>query len=138
MVWSRAMRRSLRMFLSALLLLPFEAVSAESIGGAYVGAYINKAGKSGDYQLTLTPGQDGNWTGEVVAVLDGRPTKSAMTSLVVKGDSIEAAYDFEVKGHKASSRITGTRTGQTLSGTFETLYKGKVVDTGTWKTSWKK
>ena len=71
-------------------------------------------------------------------VLDGQPTKSSMTSLVVKGDSIEAAYDFEVKGNKASSRIKGTKTGQTFSGTFETLYKGKVVDTGTWKTSLKK
>ena len=39
---------------------------------------------------------------------------------------------------RASSRIKGTKTGQTLSGTFETLYKGKVVDTGTWKTSLKK
>jgi hypothetical protein len=124
--------------LPALLLGSLEAIAAESIGGTYVGAYTNKAGKSGDYQLTFTPGQGGNWTGEVVAVLDGRPTKSTMTSLVVKGDSIDAAYDFQVKGHKASSRITGTRIGQTLSGTFETLYKGKVVDTGTWKTSRKK
>ena len=137
MVWSRAMRRSLRIFLPVLLLLPLVAVAAESIGGTYVGTYTNKAGKSGDYQLTFTPGQGGDWTGEVVAVLDGQPTKSTMTSLVVKGDFIEAAYDFEVKGQKASSRITGTRTGQTLSGTFETLYKGKVVDTGTWKTSQK-
>ncbi len=61
-----------------------------------------------------------------------------MTSLAVKGDSIEAAYDFEVKGHKASSRITSTKAGPTFSGKFETLYKGKVVDTGTWKTSLKK
>jgi hypothetical protein len=61
-----------------------------------------------------------------------------MTSLVVKGDSIEAAYDFEVKGNKASSRITGQKTGETFSGKFETLYRGKVVDTGTWTTSRKK
>jgi hypothetical protein len=61
-----------------------------------------------------------------------------MTSLVVRGDTIEAAYDFEVKGHKASSRIAGQKTGEVFSGTFETLYKGKVVDTGTWKTSLKK
>ena len=114
------------------------AFAQEGIAGTYVGEWVNKAGKSGGYQLTFTPGQDGNWTGEVVAALDGQPTKSSMTSLVVKGDSIEAAYDFEVKGHKASSRITGTKTGQTFSGTFETLYKGKVVDTGTWKTSLKK
>ena len=49
MVWSRAMQRSLRFYLSALLLLPLAAVAAESIGGTYVGSYINKAGKSGDY-----------------------------------------------------------------------------------------
>jgi hypothetical protein len=134
------MRRSLRFFLSALLLLSLEAVAAESesIGGTYVGSYTNKAGRSGDYQLTFTPAQDGNWTGEVVALLDGQPTKSTMSSLAVKGDSIEAGYDFDVKGQKASSRIKGTRIGETLSGTFETLYKGKVVDTGTWKTSRKK
>ena len=138
MVSSLAMRKSLRIFLPVLLLLSLEAVAAESIGGTYVGTWTNKAGKSGDYQLTFTPGQGGNWTGDVVAVLDGHPTKSTMTSLVVNGDSIEGAYDFEVKGQKASSRISGTRTGQTLSGTFETLYKGKVVDTGTWKTSQKK
>ncbi len=132
------MRTTLWIVLCAVLLLPLSAFAAEGIGGTYAGTYTNKAGKSGDYQLTFTPGQGGNWTGEVVAVLDGQPTKSTMTSLAVKGDSIEAAYDFQVKGNKASSRIKGTRTGETLSGTFETLYKGKVVDTGTWKTSRKK
>jgi hypothetical protein len=132
------MRRTLAMALSALIVMSVAALAEEGIAGTYVGDYVNKAGKSGGYQLTLTPGSGGNWTGEVIAELDGRPTKSAMTSLVVKGDSIEAAYDFEVKGHKASSRITGTKTGQTFSGTFQTLYKGKVVDTGTWKTSLKK
>ena len=135
MVWSRAMRRSLWIVLSALLLLPLGAVAAEGIGGTYAGAYTNKAGKSGDYRLTFTRAPGGQWSGEVVAVLDGQSTRSPMTSLVVKGDSVEAAYEFQVKGHRASSRIKGTRSGQTLSGTFETLYKGKVVDTGTWKTS---
>jgi hypothetical protein len=132
------MRRSLSIVLSALFLIPVAALAADGIAGTYVGEYINKAGKNGGYQLTFTPGPGGNWTGEVVAVLDGKPTKSTMTSLVVKGSSIEAAYDFEAKGHKASSRIKGTKTGETFSGTFETLYKGKVVDTGTWKTSRKK
>jgi hypothetical protein len=132
------MRRNLVIALSTLMLVSVAALAEEDIAGTYVGEYVNKAGKSGGYQLTLTSGPGGNWTGEVVAVLDGQPTKSPMTSLVVKGDSIEAAYDFEVKGHKASSRITGTKTGQTFSGTFQTLYKGKVVDTGTWKTSLKK
>jgi hypothetical protein len=114
------------------------AQAADDIAGTYVGEYVNKAGKSGGYQLTFTPGQGGHWTGEVIAVLDGRPTKSPMTSLVVKGNSIEAAYDFEAKGQKASSRITGQKIGETFSGKFETLYKGKVVDTGTWKTSLKR
>ena len=132
------MRRKLAVALSALISISVAALAGEDIAGTYVGEYVNKAGKSGGYQLTFTPGQGGNWTGEVIAVLDGQPTKSPMTSLVVKGDSIEAAYDFEAKGHKASSRITGTRTGQTFSGTFQTLYKGKVVDTGTWKTTLKK
>ncbi len=132
------MRRTLAIALSALILMSVAALAEEDIAGTYVGDYVNKAGKSGGYQLTFTPGPGGNWTGEVIAVLDGQPTKSPMTSLVVKGDSIEAAYDFEVKGNKASSRITGTKTGQTFSGKFETLYKGKVVDTGTWKTSLKK
>ncbi len=129
------MRRTLLIFLSALFLLEVAAVVAEDIGGTYVGEYTNKAGKSGGYQLTFTPGDGGGWSGEVLAVLDGRQTKSPMRSLVVRGDAIEAAYDFEVKGHKASSRITGQKTGQTFSGRFETLYKGKVVDTGTWKTT---
>src|SRR5215831_17903066 len=117
------MRRNLAMALSALILMSVEvvALSGKDVAGTYVGEYVNKAGKSGGYQLTFTPGPGGNWTGEVVAVLDGQPTKSTMTSLVVKGDSIEAAYDFEVKGHKASSRITGTKAGQTFSGKFETL-----------------
>jgi len=134
------MRRNLTVALSALILMSLvvAARAEESIAGTYVGEYVNKAGKNGGYQLTFAPGPGGNWTGEVIAVLDGKPTKSPMTSLVVKGDSIEAAYDFEVKGHKGSSRIKGTKTGQTFSGTFETLYKGKVVDTGTWKTSLKK
>ena len=114
------------------------ALAEDGIAGTYVGEYVNKAGKSGGYQLTFAPQPGGSWTGEVVAVLDGQPTKSPMTSLVVKGNSIEAGYDFEAKGHKASSRIKGTKAGETFSGTFQTLYKGKVVDTGTWKTSLKK
>ena len=132
------MKRNLAIALSALFLMSIAALAQEGVAGTYVGEWVNKAGKSGGYQLTFTPGQGGNWTGEVVAVLDGQPTKSSMTSLVVKGDSIEAAYDFAAKGHKASSRITGTKTGETFSGKFETLYKGKVVDTGTWRTSRKK
>ena len=129
------MRRGLLILLSALMLAPIASHAAEGVAGTYVGDYTNKAGKSGGYQLTFTPAPGGNWIGEVVAVLDGRPTKSTMTSLVVKGDSIEAAYDFEVKGNKASSRISGQKSGETFSGKFATLYKGKVVDTGTWKTT---
>ncbi|HTR03954.1 MAG TPA: hypothetical protein VMN82_12215 [Thermoanaerobaculia bacterium] len=132
------MRRILAIAASALILAALTARAEGDIAGTYVGEYVNKAGKSGGYQLTFTPGAGGSWTGEVVAVLDGQPTKSTMTALVVKGDSIEAAYDFEVKGNKASSRIKGTKTGPALTGTFETLYKGKVVDTGTWKTSLKR
>jgi len=132
------MRRIVAIVLSVLIFVSVAALAAEDIAGTYVGEYVNKAGKSGGYQLTFTAGPGGDWTGEVVAVLDGKPTKSPMTSLVVKGDSIEAAYDFEAKGHRASSRIRGTKSGPTFSGTFETLYKGKVVDTGTWKTSLKK
>lgn len=58
MVWSRAMQKSLRILLPALLLVSLAAVAAESIGGTYDGAYTNKAGKSGRYQLTFTPGQE--------------------------------------------------------------------------------
>lgn len=132
------MRRTVAIAFSALILASIAALAAGDISGTYVGEYVNKAGKSGGYQLTFAQGSGRSWTGEVVAVLDGKPTKSVMSSLVVKGDSIEAAYDFEAKGHKASSRITGTKTGEIFSGRFETLYKGKVVDTGTWKTSLKK
>ena len=132
------MKSNLAIAVSALILISFAALAEETIAGTYVGEYVNKKGTSGGYQLTFTPGPSGTWTGEVTAVLDKQPTKSPMTSLVLKGDSIEAAYDFEAKGHKASSRIKGTKTGETFSGTFETLYKSKVVDTGTWKTSLKK
>jgi hypothetical protein len=132
------MKRNLALVLAALILMLGAALAQEGIAGTYVGEWVNKAGKSGGYELTFTPGPGGAWTGEVVAMLDGQATRSPMTSLVVKGDSIEAAYDFEVKGNKASSRIKGTSAGETFSGTFETLYKGKVVDTGTWKTSLKK
>ena len=133
-----SMRRILSISASALLLVCLAALAADGIAGTYVGDYTNKAGKSGGYRLTFTPGSGDNWSGEVVAVLDGQETRSPMTSLVVRGDTIEAAYDFQVKGHKASSRITGQKTGPVFSGKFETLYKGKVVDTGTWKTSLRK
>ncbi len=96
-------------------MLPIAAPAQEDIAGRYVGEYVNEAGKSGGDQLTFTPGQGGNRTGEAVAVLDGKPTKSTMTSLVVKGNSIQAADDFEAKGHEASSRITGMKSGETFS-----------------------
>jgi len=120
---------------ACLLLAPLATRAADGVAGKYVGDYTNKAGKSGGYELTLTQAAGGSWTGEVVAVLDGRPTRSSMTSLQVRGNTIEAAYDFVVQGHKVSSRISGQRTGPELTGKFETVYRGKVVDTGTWKTT---
>ena len=132
------MRRRFLLCLSILLLDPLASLAADGVAGTYAGDYTNKAGKTGGYQLTLTQAAGGSWTGEVVAVLDGRPTRSPMTSLQVRGDLIEAAYDFVVQGHKVSSRISGQRTGPELTGKFETVYRGKVVDTGTWKTTRKK
>jgi hypothetical protein len=49
------MRRSVLICLSVLLLIQGAALAADDIGGTYVGDYTNKAGKSGRYQLTLTP-----------------------------------------------------------------------------------
>src|SRR4029453_12048529 len=65
------MRRNLAIALSALILMSVAALAEEDIAGTYVGDYVNKAGKSGGYQLTFTPGPGGNWTGEVIAVWTG-------------------------------------------------------------------
>jgi hypothetical protein len=76
------MRRTLAATFSILVSLPIVALAQESIAGTYAGEYVSKSGKSGGYQLTFTPGPNGNWTGEVVAVLEGvgKPTRSPMTS----------------------------------------------------------
>lgn len=132
------MRRNFLICLLAVLSAGAVVHAADDIAGTYVGDYTNKAGKSGKYQLTFTPGDGGKWSGEVIAVLDGQESKSPMKSLKVQGDTIEATYDFAVQGTKLSSKITGQKSGAVFSGKFETLYEGKAVDTGTWKTSLKK
>src|SRR5262249_35696113 len=53
------MRRNLALAVSALILVSFAALAEEDIAGTYVGDYVNKAGKTGGYQLTFTPDPGG-------------------------------------------------------------------------------
>jgi hypothetical protein len=120
-----------------VLLLMSLILSAADLGGTYAGEWKNKAGKSGRYQLTFTA-NGAQWQGVVVAVLDGEEVTAPMKSLKIQGDSFEASYDFAVKGTKLGSKIEGKRSGDNLSGKFETLYEGKTVDSGTWNAALKK
>src|SRR5690349_11884527 len=84
----------------------FAAFAADrDLAGRYAGEWKSGAsGNGGAIRLTLEAA-GGGWKSEVTFALDGADVKTTMREVKVQDGKIELAYDFEVQGVTARSRI---------------------------------
>jgi len=108
---------------------------AAGLAGTYKGTYSGSAGASGDFVVSLTQADSGDWKSEVTFTLGGADVKTKITSLSVDGSKVKIVYEFDLQGTALESTVSGELTGATLSGDYHTkvVADGSAVDEGTWK-----
>src|SRR6266478_8720987 len=108
---------------------------AAGLAGTYKGTYSGSAGASGDFVVSLTQTEGGDWKSEVTFTLGGQDVKTKITSLKVDGAKLTIVYEFDLQGTALESTITGELSGGTLAGGYHTkvVADGSAVDEGTWK-----
>src|ERR1700730_8621966 len=108
---------------------------AAGLGGTYKGSYSGSAGASGDFVVSLTQADSGEWKSEVTFTLGGADVKTKITSLTVDGAKVKIVYEFDLQGTALESTVTGELSGATLAGDYHTkvVADGSAVDEGTWK-----
>ncbi|HWY48018.1 MAG TPA: hypothetical protein VNX70_11585 [Bryobacteraceae bacterium] len=110
---------------------------AADLGGTYKGSYSGSAGASGDFVISLTKADGGEWKSEVTFTLAGADVKTKITSLAIDGSKVKIVYEFDLQGTALESTVTGELNGATLAGDYHTkvVADGSAVDEGTWKTT---
>jgi hypothetical protein len=108
---------------------------AAGLAGTYKGTYSGSAGASGDFVVSLTQSDNGEWKSEVTFTLGGADVKTKITSLAVDGSKVKIVYEFDLQGTALESTVTGELNGATLAGDYHTkvVTDGSAVDEGTWK-----
>jgi hypothetical protein len=108
---------------------------AAGLAGTYKGTYSGSAGASGDFVVSLTQADSGEWKSEVTFTLGGQDVKTKITSLKVDGSKVTIVYEFDLQGTVLESTITGELSGDALAGGYHTkvVADGSAVDEGTWK-----
>ncbi len=108
---------------------------AAGLAGTYKGTYSGSAGASGDFVVSLTQADSGEWKSEVTFTLGGQDVKTKITSLKVDGSKVTIVYEFDLQGTVLESTITGELSGGALAGGYHTkvVADGSAVDEGTWK-----
>ena len=108
---------------------------AAVLAGTYKGTYSGSAGASGDFVVSLTQAENGEWKSEVTFTLGGADVKTKVTSLKVDGSKVTIVYQFDVQGTALESTITGEVNSVALAGDYHTkvVSDGSAVDEGTWK-----
>jgi hypothetical protein len=103
--------------------------------GTYKGTYSGSAGASGDFVVSLTPADGGEWKSEVTFTLGGADVKTKVTSVKVDDAKVKIVYEFDLQGTVLESTVTGELKEGTLSGDYHTkaVQDGSAVDEGTWK-----
>jgi len=126
----------MRQLTIGLLLAVFAGFAADpDLAGRYAGEWKSGAsGNGGAIRLTLESAAGGTWKSEVTFSLDGGDVKTTMREVKVQGAKIELAYDFDVAGLTARSRIKGEWDGKEFRGQYETttVDGSQKVDAGTW------
>src|ERR1700676_5560914 len=108
---------------------------AAGLAGTYKGTYSGSAGASGDFVVSLTQAENGEWKSEVTFTLGGADVKTKVTSLKVDGSKVTIVYQFDLQGTALESTITGELNSGALAGDYHTkvVSDGSAVDEGTWK-----
>jgi len=108
---------------------------AAGLAGTYKGTYSGSAGASGDFVVSLTQAENGEWKSEVTFTLGGQDVKTKITSLKVDGSKVTIVYEFDLQGTALESTITGELNAEALAGDYHTkvVADGSAVDEGTWK-----
>lgn len=124
------MRKFILLFVLALI-----SVFAQSVAGSYAGSWSGAA--SGDFRMTLTSSEAGEWKADVTFTLGGQEYKTKVTSVKVDGNKLEITYQYNLQGNDLQSKISGELKDKTFEGTYKatTLGDGATVDEGTWKVS---
>jgi hypothetical protein len=108
---------------------------AAGLAGTYKGTYSGSAGASGDFVVSLTQADSGEWKSEVTFTLGGQDVKTKITSLKVDDSKVTIVYEFDLQGTVLESTIAGELSGDALAGGYHTkvVADGSDVDEGTWK-----
>src|SRR5260370_240868 len=80
---------------------------AAGLAGTYKGTYSGSAGASGDFVVSLTQADSGEWKSEVTFTLGGQDVKTKITSLKVDGSKVTIVYEFDLQGTVLETTITG-------------------------------
>lgn len=118
-----------------LLIVTLIQLGAQTAPGTYTGSW--SGGASGDFRLTLTEADKGDWKADVVFTMGTDEVKTKVTSVKVEGNKITVIYQYDLQGTQLQSNITGEFKGKTIEGTYKatTVGDGSAVDEGTWKVS---
>ncbi len=118
-----------------LCLLASFFLFAAGPSGTYKGTYSGSAGASGDFVVSLTQAESGEWKSEVTFTLGGADIKTKITSVKVDGAKVKIVYEFDLQGTVLESTVTGELNGGTLAGDYHTkaTADGSAVDEGNWK-----
>lgn len=110
-------------------------ILAAGLAGTYRGTYSGSSGASGDFVVSLTQAESGDWKSEVTFTLGGQDVKTKITSLKVDGAKVTIVYEFDLQGTALQSTVTGELTAGSLAGAYQTkvVADGSAVDEGTWK-----
>src|SRR5260370_38708758 len=90
-----------------ILFLGWFCIFAAGLAGTYKGTYSGSAGASGDFVVSLTQAENGEWKSEVTFTLGGQDVKTKITSLKVDGSQVTIVYNFDPQGTALESRDPG-------------------------------
>src|SRR5690348_15800111 len=101
-----------------LLLAVFAGIAADrDLAGRYAGERKSGvAGNGGAIRFTLDAGTGGAWKADLMFTLDGADVKTTMREVKLQDGKIELAYDFDVQGLTARSRVKGEWNGMAFRG----------------------
>jgi hypothetical protein len=123
-----------------LLLSSFLLVHAADTGiaGPYTGEWkSDSSGSGGAIHMTLTPAPGDSWKCDISFSLAGDEIRTKVQSFKLQNSQLEVAYDFEVQGITARSKLTGKWDGKAFTGRYQTTVvdSGDGLDAGTWNAS---
>lgn len=126
------MRSLCLVFLSSLLLV---RAADTGMAGIYSGVWkSDSSGSSGTVHMTLTAVPDESWKCEISFTLAGAEVTTKVQSFKLENGQLDVAYDFDIQGVTARSKLTGKWDGKAFAGRYQTTLvdTGDTVDAGTW------